>query len=169
VSKPMRNLPGLRPNSSWYGLEGGVATKRSPGIAPATTSKMAAASCTERVSTCSQTLPRNPPLRAGPSEMRPRDGLGPTRPQQLAGIRMEPVPSLPHAIHGGQATHDTIDAHTMAVWLHGSLLPQASVDPVAVRRPPIPEPCACDWTPAPAPLPTAMVAPVQRGLPLPRT
>lgn len=97
MSKPMRNLPGLRPNSSWYGLEGGGATKRSPGIAPATTSKMAAASRTERVSTCSQTLPRNPPLRAGPSEMRPRDGLRPTRPQQLAGIRMEPVPSLPCA------------------------------------------------------------------------
>lgn len=31
------------------------------------------------------------------------------------------------AIHGGKATHDQIDAHKMAVWRRGGLLPQASV------------------------------------------
>jgi hypothetical protein len=37
------------------------------------------------------------------------------------------------AIHGGKATHDTIDAHTIAVLLRGGRLPQASVYP-AERR-----------------------------------
>jgi hypothetical protein len=31
------------------------------------------------------------------------------------------------AIPGGTATNDTLDAHKMAVWLRGGLLPQASV------------------------------------------
>jgi hypothetical protein len=52
--------------------------------------------------------------------------------QEGSPVGLGPVHSM-HAIHGGQATHDTIDAHTMAVWLHGSLLPQASVDPAARR------------------------------------
>jgi hypothetical protein len=52
--------------------------------------------------------------------------------QEGSTVGLGPVLSM-HAIHGGQATHDTIDAHTMAVWLHGSLLPQASVDPAARR------------------------------------
>jgi transposase len=37
------------------------------------------------------------------------------------------------AIHGGTATNDTIDAHTIAVLLRGGMLPQASVYP-AERR-----------------------------------
>jgi hypothetical protein len=37
------------------------------------------------------------------------------------------------AIPGGKAKHDMIDAHTMAGWLRGGLLPQASVDPAAMR------------------------------------
>jgi transposase len=37
------------------------------------------------------------------------------------------------AIHGGQAKHDTIDAHKMAVLLRGGMLPQASVYPAAMR------------------------------------
>jgi transposase len=37
------------------------------------------------------------------------------------------------AIHGGKATHDTIDAHQMAVLLRGGLLPQAYVYPAAMR------------------------------------
>ena len=36
------------------------------------------------------------------------------------------------AIHGGQATHDTIDAHKMALLRRGGMLPQASVDPAAM-------------------------------------
>jgi transposase len=38
-----------------------------------------------------------------------------------------------HAIHGGKATHDTIDAHKMAVLLRGGMLPQAYVYPAAMR------------------------------------
>jgi transposase len=37
------------------------------------------------------------------------------------------------AIHGGQATHDTIDAQKIAVLLRGGMLPQASVYPAAMR------------------------------------
>jgi transposase len=37
------------------------------------------------------------------------------------------------AIHGGKAKHDKIDAHKIAVWLRGGLLPQAYVDPAAMR------------------------------------
>jgi transposase len=37
------------------------------------------------------------------------------------------------ALHGGKATHDTIDAHKMAVLLRGGRLPQASVSPAAMR------------------------------------
>ncbi len=33
-------------------------------------------------------------LKSGMSDVRPRDGLRPTSPQQLAGIRMEPPPSF---------------------------------------------------------------------------
>jgi hypothetical protein len=36
--------------------------------------------------------------KSGASETRPRDGLRPTRPQALAGIRIEPPPSLAWAI-----------------------------------------------------------------------
>lgn len=37
------------------------------------------------------------------------------------------------AMHGGKAKHDTLDAHTIAALLRGGLLPQASVDPAAMR------------------------------------
>jgi transposase len=37
------------------------------------------------------------------------------------------------ALPGGQATHDTIDAHTMAVLLRGGMLPQAYVYPAEMR------------------------------------
>jgi hypothetical protein len=48
---------------------------------------------------------------------------------------------LSHALsmqarHGGQATHDTIDAQQIAVLLRGGRLPQASVDPTAMRATP---------------------------------
>src|SRR6266481_6851628 len=55
---------------------------------------MAAVSRTERVSTPSMASPpRNSP-RPGPHEIRPRDGFSPTRPHSLAGIRIDPPPSL---------------------------------------------------------------------------
>jgi hypothetical protein len=37
------------------------------------------------------------------------------------------------ALPGGQATNDPSDAHTLAVLLRGGMLPQASVDPAAMR------------------------------------
>lgn len=37
------------------------------------------------------------------------------------------------ALHGGKATHDTIDAHKIAVLLRGGRLPQASVYPAEMR------------------------------------
>jgi transposase len=37
------------------------------------------------------------------------------------------------ASHGGQAKHDRIDAHKIAVLLRGGMLPQASGDPAAMR------------------------------------
>jgi hypothetical protein len=37
------------------------------------------------------------------------------------------------AIHGGTAKPDTIDAHKMAVWLRGGVLPQAYVYPADMR------------------------------------
>jgi Transposase len=39
------------------------------------------------------------------------------------------------AIHGGNAKHDTIDAHKIAVLLRGGLWPQADVSPAAMRAP----------------------------------
>jgi transposase len=37
------------------------------------------------------------------------------------------------AIHGGKAKNEKIDAHKIAVWLRGGMLPQASVYPAAMR------------------------------------
>jgi hypothetical protein len=37
------------------------------------------------------------------------------------------------AMHGGNATHDTSDAPKMVVWRRGGMLPQAYVDPAAMR------------------------------------
>src|SRR6516165_229586 len=58
---------------------------------------MAAESRTERVTTCSHTRPPNRSPYWGASELRPRVGFSPTRPQHEAGIRMEPPPSPPWA------------------------------------------------------------------------
>src|SRR5258708_35190065 len=66
-------------------------------MGPAIASRTAAVSLTVRVRTGSITLPRRPPLRAGPVDSRPRDGFNPTRPQQAAGPRIDPVASLPCA------------------------------------------------------------------------
>src|SRR5205809_4527907 len=61
---------------------------------PEVASSAAAASLTVRLTTPSVTRPfRMSPI-SGPSELRPRVGLSPTSPQQAAGMRMEPPPSL---------------------------------------------------------------------------
>src|SRR5262245_15390933 len=58
------------------------------------TSRMAALSRTVRVSTPSVELPPQPSAAPGPWLIRPRVGLSPHSPHALAGIRIEPPPSL---------------------------------------------------------------------------
>src|SRR3989475_7759166 len=55
---------------------------------------MAAVSRTERVSTPSMASPPSNSPRPGPHEIRPREGFKPTSPHSLAGIRIDPPPSL---------------------------------------------------------------------------
>src|SRR6185369_7898007 len=54
----------------------------------------AAVSRTVRVSTPSVEAPPHPSEAAGPMLIRPRVGFSPNTPQQLAGTRIEPPPSL---------------------------------------------------------------------------
>src|SRR5208282_762752 len=55
---------------------------------------MAALSRTLRETTCSIVSPEMTSPNSGPADTRPREGFRPTRPQWLAGIRIEPPPSL---------------------------------------------------------------------------
>ena len=93
----MRRRPGSAPTSSRHGRSGGGAVQGSPGAGPAHASSTAAESRTERVRTCSQVFSPKCSPKSGPSVMRPREGLRPTTPQQLAGIRIDPPESLPCA------------------------------------------------------------------------
>ena len=68
----------------------------SPGRFPVITSSSSAASATVRASGPSVVSPTRSGM-SGALEIRPRDGLIPNRPQTLAGIRMDPPPSLPCA------------------------------------------------------------------------
>src|SRR2546430_14847027 len=58
------------------------------------TSRMPAASRTERATQPSMVPPAHPSPTSGPCDTRPRVGFSPTRPHSLAGMRMEPPPSL---------------------------------------------------------------------------
>src|SRR5450759_320571 len=69
----------------------------SPGRWPALASSPAAASATVRAIAPSVERPAQCSPKIGPGDMRPRDGLNPTVPQQLEGIRTEPPPSDPWA------------------------------------------------------------------------
>src|SRR5579883_1863932 len=71
------------------------------------TSSKSAASRTERASGPLVAKPAHASPIAGAIETRPRDGLMPTRPQQAAGIRIEPPPSLPSAIEFIPAARET--------------------------------------------------------------
>jgi hypothetical protein len=82
------------PTSAANGRDGGGATYGSPGIAPAVASSSAAASRTERVTMNSAEKPLQRSPSPGPNEFRPRDGLRPTSAQWLAGMRIDPPPSL---------------------------------------------------------------------------
>ena len=64
-------------------------------MGPASTSRTAALSRTERVSTWRETAPDHTSPWSGPTETRPREGLSPTRPQADAGMRSDPPPSPP--------------------------------------------------------------------------
>ena len=64
---------------------------------PAVTSRTAAESRTERVSTCSWVVGPQYSPKLGPSVLRARVGLSPTSPQWAEGMRMEPPMSLPWA------------------------------------------------------------------------
>ena len=72
---------------------GGGAVYGSPGISPASTSRIAAESRTDRATTWRATSPFHTSPSCGPTDTRPRDGLRPTRPHSLDGMRIEPPPS----------------------------------------------------------------------------
>src|SRR5215470_5155354 len=93
----MLRRPGSRPTSSRNGRAGGGAQYGSPISGPDVASSNAALSRTERVNACSATRPLNISPKSGPSGFLPRVGLSPNNPQQDAGIRIDPPPSLPCA------------------------------------------------------------------------
>src|SRR6185369_5620971 len=57
-------------------------------------SRSAAVSRTLRVTANSNAIPAQPSAMSGPSEIRPRVGLRPMMPHWLAGLRIDPPPSL---------------------------------------------------------------------------
>jgi len=60
------------------------------------------------------------------------DGLADRCAREGMPVGLGPALSM-QAIHGGNATHDTRDAHNIAVRRRGGMLPQASGDPEARR------------------------------------
>src|SRR3569832_2590641 len=75
-----------------------AARKGAPGAPSAITSSAAAVPRTLREITPSAEAPYQYSPVAGPAETSPRDGFSPNRPQQAAGMRIAPPPSLPAAI-----------------------------------------------------------------------
>src|SRR3954468_18405375 len=92
----MRSRPGASSQADRKDSAGGGAQQGSPTAGPAITSSIAAASRTVRASGPAVPRPTGSPY-MGPPLIRPRDGLSPNIPQQLAGIRMDPPPSEPWA------------------------------------------------------------------------
>src|SRR5262245_20390670 len=90
----MRRRPAGTPTSLSNDRVGGGAMYGSPGIASLTASSIAAVSRTDRLTTWEITSPCQYSPLCGPSEMRPRDGFKPTSPHSLAGMRIDPPPSL---------------------------------------------------------------------------
>jgi hypothetical protein len=76
------------------GRTGGGAATVSPVTAPRNASSTPAVSRTLRDTHSSLVSSDKIGELSGPSDVRPRDGFSPTRPQQLAGMRIEPPPSL---------------------------------------------------------------------------
>ena len=92
-----RSGSGVRVRSSAYRPAGGGAVYLSPTAGPWMASSRTAASRTVRVSPNSYDVPNPASPVSGPQGVRPRLGFSPTRPQQDAGMRSEPAPSLPCA------------------------------------------------------------------------
>ena len=92
----MRSRRGSRAAQAENGTSGSGSGRTSPGIGCAIASSIAAASRTVRARDPSPASPVQS-LPTGPALTRPRLGLNPTIPQQLAGMRMDPPPSLPSA------------------------------------------------------------------------
>src|SRR6478735_6010043 len=91
-----RSRPGSASQDARNDVGGGGAQNGSPTAGPASTSSMAAASRTVRAIGPDVARPTGSPYRGAPL-IRPRVGLRPKRPQQLAGIRIDPPPSDPCA------------------------------------------------------------------------
>src|SRR5690349_4167898 len=89
----MRSRPGGVATSSRNGRDGGAVTYGDPGSGAEIASSIAALSRTERVITCSIAAPSQSSPSIGPVGVRPRVGLSPNRPQQDAGMRIDPPPS----------------------------------------------------------------------------
>jgi hypothetical protein len=92
VTTATRRASAVRRAACENGSAGGGAHEASPGSGPASRSSSSAVSPTVRVSTPSTARKLSPA--SGAIEMRPRWGLRPTSPQQAAGIRVDPPPSL---------------------------------------------------------------------------
>ncbi|CAB4985611.1 unannotated protein [freshwater metagenome] len=93
VKIPMRRLPGSVVTALAYEPCRLGAAYGSPATAPAITSRSAPESRTLRVRTPRITKPFQGSPSSGPSEMRPRLALSPTKPLALAGMRIDPPPS----------------------------------------------------------------------------
>ena len=122
---PTRSGLGSRAAAAANGSAGGGAQVASPSSEPAIRSSSAADSATVRVSTPSATRNESPSV--GASDTRPRAGFRPTSPQQAAGMRIEPPPSLPCA-------SGTIPAATAAAGAAGGAAGRAREVPRVARR-----------------------------------
>jgi hypothetical protein len=94
----MRSRPGSRPTSARNGPAGGGAQYGSPTSGPEVASSSAALSRTLHVTAWPAEAPPQPSPASGPIGLRARVGLRPNSPQQEAGMRMEPPPSVACAI-----------------------------------------------------------------------
>ena len=96
IETAIRSLPGGVRADSTNGRSGGGAASRSPWTGPATTSSHRAVSSTRRL-THPATLSPYQCSGSGARDTRPRWVLSPNRPQQPAGMRIEPPPSDAYA------------------------------------------------------------------------
>src|SRR6185295_5940961 len=98
----------------------------SPGPAPQVASRRAAPSRTESVTACSAESPASPSPAKGAMVLRARVGLRPTSPQQAAGARMDPKPSVACAMGSMReptaAAAPPLEPPEIRLWSHGFLV-----------------------------------------------